>query len=149
MIQWFRKEFNELTVDELYELLRLRSEIFVVEQDCVYQDIDRKDKKSIHIFGMENGQVIAGLRVIPAGISYDVPSIGRLVVKQEYRHSGLAKKMILEAIDIIKNEFGGEKIRISGQAYVKELYISLGFVIVTDVYLEDGIEHYGFELELK
>ncbi len=76
MTEWFRKEFSELTIDELYEILRLRSEIFVVEQDCVYQDLDLKDKICIHIFGMDNSEVIAALRVIPAGISYEIPSIG-------------------------------------------------------------------------
>ena len=149
MVKWYRKHFNELTTEELYEILRLRSEIFVVEQDCVYQDIDLKDKKCIHIFAMEDGVAAATLRVIPAGVSYDVPSIGRVVVKESYRRNGYARKMMLEAIDIIKNEFGGEKIRISGQAYLKDFYMSLGFGIVTDVYLEDGIKHYGFELDLK
>lgn len=148
MIQWFRRNFQELTVEELYEILRLRSEIFVVEQDCVYQDLDRKDKKSILIYGVEDGEIVATLRVIPAGVSYDVPSIGRLVVKESHRRRGYARTMMLQAIDIIRNEFQGERIRISGQAYVKNFYESLGFQIVTEIYLEDGIEHYGFELVL-
>lgn len=148
MIQWFRRNFQELTVEELYEILRLRSEIFVVEQDCVYQDLDRKDKKSILIYGVEDGEIVATLRVIPAGVSYDVPSIGRLVVKESHRRRGYARTMMLQAIDIIRNEFQGERIRISGQAYVKNFYESLGFRIVTEIYLEDGIEHYGFELVL-
>lgn len=147
MTEWFRKEFSELTIDELYEILRLRSEIFVVEQDCVYQDLDSKDKKCIHIFGMDNGEAVAALRVIPAGISYEIPSIGRVVVKESHRRYGFARKMMLEAIGIIKNEFKAERIRISGQAYLKDFYQSLGFQIVTDIYLEDGIEHYGFELD--
>lgn len=148
MIEWHRKNFNELTIDELYEILRLRSEIFVVEQDCVYQDLDLKDKKSIILFGLEDGEVVATSRVIPAGISYECPSIGRLVVKEKSRHRGYARKMMLEAISIIKNEFGAHNIKISGQAYLKEFYTSLGFKIITDVYLEDGIEHFGFELDL-
>lgn len=148
MIQWFRRNFQELTIEELYEILRLRSEIFVVEQDCVYQDLDRKDKKSILIYGVEDGEIVATLRVIPAGVSYDVPSIGRLVVKESHRRRGYARTMMLQAIDIIRNEFQGERIRISGQAYVKNFYESLGFQIVTEIYLEDGIEHYGFELVL-
>lgn len=148
MVEWFRKEFQELSIDELYGIIRLRNEIFVVEQDCVYQDLDLKDKKCIHLFAMENGEAVACLRIIPAGISYPIPSIGRLVVKQSYRRSGYARKMMLEAINIIRNEFRAEKIRISGQAYLKEFYQSLGFKTVTEVYLEDGIEHYGFELVL-
>lgn len=149
MVEWYKKRFSELTTDELYELLRLRSEIFVVEQDCVYQDLDLKDKRCIHLFGMENGEAVAGLRIIPAGISYDYPSIGRLVVKETHRHNGYARKMMLEAIGIIKEELSGEKIRISGQAYLKNFYEGLGFVPVTDIYLEDGIEHYGFELDIS
>ena len=148
MAEWYRKNYKDLTVDELYDLLRLRSEIFVVEQDCVYQDLDLKDKKSILLFAVEDGQTVATLRVIPAGISYDVPSIGRLVVKEAYRHNGYARKMMLDAIAIIRDEFKADKIRISGQAYLKEFYQSLGFEIVTNVYLEDGIDHYGFELTL-
>lgn len=149
MTEWYCKDFYSMTSDELYGVLRLRSEIFVVEQDCVYQDLDMKDQKCIHIFGVDKGEVVASLRIIPAGISYELPAIGRLAVKESHRHNGYARKMMLEAIEYIKNEMKGEKIRISGQAYLKEFYLSLGFEIVTEKYLEDGIEHYGFELKIN
>ena len=146
MIEWNKKYYSELTTDELYEILRLRNEIFVVEQNCVYQDLDLKDKECIHIFAKENDEVIATARIIPAGLSYDYPSIGRLAVKENYRKHGYARKIMLDAIKIINDEFKSDKIRISGQAYLIDFYKGLGFKIVTDMYLEDGIEHYGLEL---
>lgn len=144
MITWYKKPFGELTVDELYEIMKLRNEVFVVEQTCIYQDLDDKDKKSILIFAMDDGKCIATLRVIPAGVSYDVPSIGRVVVKQEYRHKGLSQKMMLDGIETAKEVFHAKEIRLSGQAYVRKFYEDLGFKAITDIYLEDGIEHYGF-----
>lgn len=148
-VKWYKKNYNELTIDELYEILRLRSEIFVVEQDCVYQDMDQKDKKCIHIFAMENDQAVAALRVIPRGVSYDMPAIGRLVVKDSHRRRGYARKMMLQAIDIIKNEYHENKIHLSGQAYLKDFYNGLGFETVTEQYLEDEIPHYGFEMTIE
>ena len=142
-MEWITKKYEELTVDELYEILRLRAEIFVVEQDCVYQDLDGKDKKSVHLFLKDDkGEIIACLRMIPAGISYEEPSIGRFVVKESERLKGYGRKSMELAIEYIRNEFHSTKIRLSGQAYLKEFYESLGFKVVKGTYLEDGIPHY-------
>ena len=142
-MEWLTKKYEELTVDELYEILRLRAEIFVVEQDCVYQDLDGKDKKSVHLFlNDENGEIIACLRMIPAGISYEEPSIGRFVVKESERFKGIGRKAMEIAIEYIKNEFHSTAIRISGQAFLRGFYESLGFAVVKEPYLEDDIPHY-------
>ncbi|MCR4694597.1 MAG: GNAT family N-acetyltransferase [Pseudobutyrivibrio sp.] len=139
---WKLKAFEDLTVGELYEILRLRAEIFVVEQDCVYQDLDGKDRQSMHLFLQDGEEVIACLRIIPAGISYKEPSIGRFVVKESERKSGLGREAMNQAIEYISSEYKEDHIRISGQAYLREFYESLGFKVVKDPYLEDGIPHF-------
>ena len=142
-MQWKLKTFDELTKKELYEILRVRAKVFVVEQDCPYQDLDRKDYVSKHLFGeLDDGTVIACLRILPKGVSYEDASIGRLVVDPDYRRHGYARKMLKQAIDVLTNEMGESTIRISGQAYLQKFYESLGFKTVSDTYLEDIIPHY-------
>ncbi|PAT01748.1 GNAT family N-acetyltransferase [Candidatus Izimaplasma bacterium ZiA1] len=136
------KTFNDLTTLELYNILQLRNEVFVVEQNCVYQDLDEKDKQAIHLFYEEDSIVIAYLRILPSGVSYqDSPSIGRVVVKDNARGRGLAKKIMEEAIDYIYNDLGESTIKISAQEYLTKFYQSLGFCINGESYLEDDIPH--------
>jgi len=135
------KKFDELTPREIYEILRVRSEIFVVEQNCVYNDQDGKDIESIHIMIKENDKIIAYLRVIKPGVSYDDASIGRVLVTSEARRKGLARKIVSAGINYIMNDWNEEKITIGAQDYLKDFYKSLGFEIISDVYLEDGIPH--------
>ena len=141
--QWKLKPYNELTIDELYEIIRLRVEIFVIEQNCPYQDLDGKDKKSLHLFLQEDdGSVLACLRIIPAGISYDEPSLGRFVVKESFRRNGLGRIAMEKGIEYITNNYNIKDIRISGQAYLREFYESLGFEVTKGPYLEDDIPHF-------
>lgn len=135
------KAFNELTTDEIYEIMRVRNEVFVVEQNCVYQDCDGKDKKSYHLYYMNNNRIIAYVRILEKGISYEEVSIGRVLVSNEYRGRGLARKCMQKAIDFVGNNLNEYVIRISAQEYLKEFYRSLGFKAVSNVYLEDDIPH--------
>lgn len=138
------KRFDELSLKELYEILRLRVEIFVVEQDCVYQDLDGKDYDSYHLFIKDNDNIIAALRILDENVAYPENAIGRLVVEKNSRGRGLSRKMMLKAMDFIVNDLKKDSIRLSGQAYLCEFYTSLGFERVSDSYLEDGIRHYEF-----
>ena len=131
----------------MYEIIKLRIEVFVVEQDCPYQDLDDKDKNAYHLFAEDNGLVVAVLRILPEGVSFEDMAIGRLIVKKSYRGRGISKKMMIKAISFIINDLNKSKIRLSGQAYLLEFYESLGFKRVSDVYLEDGIDHYEFLYE--
>ena len=142
------KEFTELTTEELYEILKLRAEVFVVEQNCPYQDLDDKDQSSYHLFLEDNGQIIAVLRILPENIAYKEMAIGRLIVKKSYRGKGISRKMMARAMEFITEDLGKEKIRLSGQAYLSDFYQSLGFEKVSEMYLEDGIEHFEFLYEI-
>ena len=140
-MKWEIKKFKELSVDELYRILELRNNVFVVEQECIYQDCDRKDLEAYHLFCIENDKIIATLRILEKGISYDEISIGRVVVDKLYRRKKLGRKAMEMAIDFIKNTYGNSPIRISAQVYIKDFYESLGFKAVSDIYLEDDIPH--------
>ena len=141
-IIWKAKKFKKLSVDEYFELLHLRTEVFVVEQNCSYQEVDEKDRQSIHLFGrIGEGEIMAVLRILPAGVSYPEISIGRVALKKEYRGKGIADTLMKEALTIIENEFGAQPIRISAQDYLKNFYLKHGFKAVGEIYLEDGIPH--------
>ena len=135
------KKYEELTVDELYEILRLRAEVFVVEQNCVYQDLDGKDKKAYHVFLKRDGEVVACLRVLPKGVSYpDAESIGRIVSK--IHKSGLGKIVVAEGIKVAREKFGAKRLLISAQVQAQGFYEKQGFSVVTgETYLEDDIPH--------
>ncbi len=135
------KSYDELNSDELYEILRVRNEVFVVEQQCIYQDCDNKDKMSHHLFLTEDNKIIAYLRILEKGISYDEVSIGRVLVTENHRGKGLAKNIMIEAINFIKNHMNTTEIRISAQAYLLKFYTSIGFKSASDEYLEDDIPH--------
>lgn len=137
------KYFSELTGDELYDILQLRSEIFVVEQDCVYNDLDGLDKAAVHQFIKKEGSIVAYSRLLKPGTRFPDYSIGRVVVKQSERGTGLGIKMMNDAKDYIIQEWGAVKIKISAQKYLQKFYEDLGFKIVTEEYLEDGIPHFG------
>lgn len=135
------KKFKELTIEELYEILKLRSEVFVVEQKCIYNDIDEKDLTSSHLMLKENGKIKAYLRVLQPGISYDNASLGRVLVAIDSRGKGYAKIIVKKGIEYILNNFNTTKITIGAQEYLKKFYGELGFEPVSEVYLEDGIPH--------
>jgi len=143
MLQVITKSFSELTINELYEILRLRSEVFVVEQDCVYQDVDDKDQKALHIVGIKNNKIVAYTRIFKSGDYFSKASIGRVVVKKNEREFGYGHVIIKESIKAIKTYFNETTIKISAQTYLKKFYESHGFQQVGDEYLEDGIPHIG------
>ncbi len=140
-MKWKIKKYNELSLDELYEILKIRSDVFVVEQECVFLDIDSLDKNAIHIFLENNNEIIAYSRILNKGVSFDEMSIGRVLVKKEYRKNKYARILMQKSIDYIQSVIKEEKITISAQYYLLDFYTSLGFQKASDIYLEDGIEH--------
>ena len=136
------KNFSELSTEEIYNILKLRSEVFVVEQNCVYQDIDEKDQKAIHIFIQKNNEIIAYTRIFKKGDYYEEnPSIGRVVVSKKERGKNLGKEIMTESIEFIKKEMEGRKIELSAQKYLDKFYKELSFYSEGEDYLEDGIPH--------
>lgn len=142
-MQFEFKHFSELTLDELYSILQLRADIFVVEQDCVYNDLDDLDKDAVHQFLKKDGKIVAYSRLLKPGTRFPDYSIGRVVVKQAERGTGLGIRMMEEAKQFILNKWGATKIKVSAQKYLQKFYEDLGFEVVTDEYLEDGIPHLG------
>lgn len=136
------KEFNALSNKELYQILQLRQDIFVVEQNCPYLDCDGKDFDSLHLSYYDNGKLLAYARLIPEGISYSAfSSIGRVVCVKSLRGTGLAKALMNKAIEIMLDRFGSIPIKISAQVYIRKFYEDLGFKAVGEEYLEDDIPH--------
>lgn len=141
-VVWHYKLFDELTAKELYQIIQLRNEVFVIEQDCIYQDADGKDLKCGHLWATINDEVVAYSRIVPKGISYDnEPSIGRVVSSDKVRGMGLGKQLIEYSIQTIENRLFTSSIRISAQLYLKAFYESFGFEQVSEEYLEDDIPH--------
>lgn len=135
------KNFEELEISELYNLLQLRSEIFVVEQDCVYQDLDGKDQKALHIIGTKNNKIVAYTRIFKAGDYLAQASIGRVVVKDTERNHGYGIDIMEASIKAVEENFNEKSIALSAQTYLKRFYNSLNFIEKGGEYLEDGIPH--------
>lgn len=135
------KRFDELSINELYDLLRLRAEVFVVEQDCVYQDVDNKDQNAIHILGYYDNQLCGYSRIFDAGYYFDHASIGRLVTSEKVRGLGFGHIQLKQSIDAVNEIFGKSTIKISAQKYLQKFYESYNFKQVGEEYLEDGIPH--------
>ncbi len=142
MITWQCKFFPDLSLFELYKILQLRSAVFIVEQNCAYQDLDDKDLKAYHYSGWEDEKIIAYTRLLAKGIFYeDAASIGRVVIAESVRGKNIGKQLMRNSIDQIHDLFGDVPIRISAQLYLKGFYESLSFIQKSGVYMEDGIEH--------
>jgi ElaA protein len=141
------KTFKELTTTELYNILQLRSEVFVVEQDCVYQDVDFKDQKSLHVFGSNNDKIVAYTRIFKPGDYFENASIGRVVVAVSERKYGFGNDVMKASINAVKTNFKVDKITISAQKYLKKFYESHQFIQVGEEYLEDGIPHIRMDRE--
>lgn len=137
------KPFSDLTLSELYEILRLRSEIFVVEQNCVYNDLDGLDKEAFHLIITTGGLIVATARILPAGTRFPQVSIGRVVVHKGYRGRDLGRTVMKSALQFAVNKWSAPKIKISAQLYLKKFYEDLGFKTITEIYDEDGIPHIG------
>ena len=141
MIQIHIKNYNELTKEELYGLLQLRSQVFVVEQNCVYQDIDGKDQKSLHVLGKKDNVIIAYSRIFKKGDYFKESSIGRVVVDKNSRHHQYGTQIMHASIEAIQNTFHTKIIKISAQLYLENFYTGFGFKPTGNSYLEDGIPH--------
>jgi ElaA protein len=135
------KSFHELTPHELYAIMQLRNEVFVVEQNCVFQDADNKDQLSLHIMCWQNELLAGYTRLLPAGVAYDEPSIGRVVTSPKVRHTGIGKLLMKFSIRTLYNTWGKTTITIGAQLYLRNFYNSLGFQQCSNIYLEDGIQH--------
>ena len=138
------KKFNELTTTELYGILKARAEVFVVEQNCVYQDLDDMDYNSLHIFLEEEGKVKAYLRAFIKDANVGTVQIGRVLTI--VRGTGLGLEVLKTGIEAVKNEFCAAKIYIEAQTYAIGFYEKVGFKVVSDEFLEDGIPHVAMEL---
>ncbi|WP_143304605.1 GNAT family N-acetyltransferase [Chitinophaga vietnamensis] len=141
-MRWETKDFQTLSVTELYAILHLRSEVFVVEQNCAYQDMDNSDQKALHLLGYdEEGRLAAYTRLFKAGIKFKEASIGRVVTAPFARGKGAGRALMVQSINVLQAQYGVQPIRIGAQQYLQKFYESLGFEQVSDTYLEDGIPH--------
>ena len=141
MLEIITKTFKELTIDELYAVLQLRSEIFVVEQNCVYQDLDYKDQNALHVLGYKTNEIVAYTRIFKPDDYFEHASIGRVLVKAEQRLFKYGYTIMEASIEEISNRYGETNIKISAQAHLEGFYNNLGFKACGDGYLEDGIPH--------
>jgi ElaA protein len=140
-IIWTLRAFAELNPFELYQILRLRSEVFVVEQNCVFLDMDDLDGKSLHLQGRSDGELIAYVRILPPGLAYLEPSIGRVITSPQARRTGAGKALMKKAIEETVAMYPSKSIKIGAQLYLKKFYEGFGFEQCSDVYLEGSIEH--------
>lgn len=140
-MEWANKTFSGLSVEELYQLLKLRSDVFVVEQNCVYPDLDGKDLICVHLFAKNEKQIVAYARIVPPGVSYPEPSIGRVVTHPSFRRKGMGRILMKKAMEFCSGTYPGFDICISAQEYLQNFYQELGFQRISETYLEDGIPH--------
>lgn len=139
---WEVKRLDALDAKTLYEIIALRVNVFIIEQTCLYEELDYKDFSSYHVYTLDaDGHVLAYLRVLDPGVAYDDISIGRVLVAPSARRTGLGKELMLKGFECVKANYGDVPIRISAQAYLQSFYESLGFVAVSEIYVEDGIPH--------
>jgi ElaA protein len=140
-MNWSFKKFDELSPMELYSIMQLRNEVFVVEQNCVYQDADNKDIQSYHLMGWDNNKLLAYTRIIPPGIAFAEASIGRVATSPAIRKTGMGRELMSVSLEKINSLFGNSPIRIGAQLYLEKFYTSLGFLSTGKHYMEDGIPH--------
>ncbi|UFT99778.1 GNAT family N-acetyltransferase [Radiobacillus kanasensis] len=148
-MEWMYKHFEQLTTTELYQIIKARIDVFVLEQECAYSELDNHDQASTHLFLHNGEEVIAYARLLPKGTTYSQASFGRVLVNQNYRGGGHAKELLQRSIDYILKEWDEEEIKIQGQEYLRHFYSSFGFEEISDVYLEDGIPHVDMILNQK
>jgi ElaA protein len=141
VIRFECKQFSDLTPYELYEIIFLRNEVFVVEQNCVFQDADHKDQNAYHLMAWIENELAGYTRLIPAGVAYEQMSIGRVVTSPKHRRSGVGKQLMKESINKCYQLFGKNRIKIGAQLYLKHFYESFQFQQIGEGYLEDGIPH--------
>ncbi|WP_096200622.1 GNAT family N-acetyltransferase [Bacillus sp. FJAT-45350] len=140
-MEWKLIKFEELTTKELYAIMKERVSIFVVEQQCPYHELDDYDQAAYHLFKENEGEIIAYARVLRHNIIYKEATIGRIIVKKEFRGSGLGRELLERAIEFLETELDEKVIKIQAQSYLKEFYSSFGFEPISEIYLEDKIPH--------
>ncbi len=141
MIEWKCKSFEELSSFEMYKILQQRNQVFIVEQDCAYQDCDHKDQACFHLMAWDGEILAAYTRLLPAGLAFDNMSIGRVLTAEDYRGKNLGRELMTRSIEQLHQLFGIQPITIGAQLYLKKFYESFGFKQIGEVYLEDGIKH--------
>ena len=143
MINWQYKSFEQLTVNELYDILKLRQDVFVIEQECIYPDIDEVDKTATHLFAYSNeGQgICAYLRMLAPGVKYKEVAMGRILTSESSRGTGMGKALVAQAIGVVASEYPKQAIKISAQVYLIEFYRDFNFEVISEAYDEDGIQH--------
>lgn len=143
------KKFDELSAKEVYEIGKIRSEIFVVEQNCIYLDLDGNDYESYHVYMLdENKEIVSYCRVLKPGLTYQTAAIGRVITNKKYRGNNYARKLLEKAIQVVKEELKENEITIGAQSHLQNFYASLGFKPISDIYDEDGILHIDMNLKL-
>lgn len=140
-MEWRIKAFQQLSQDELYAIIQARLEVFVVEQACMFQDLDGYDQDSYHLYLQDAGVIIAYARLLPSGTIYKEASIGRVITKKAYRGKGLGHELMKRGMAFLLEQKGETEIRLQAEYYIKDLYKGYGFKEVSDVFLEDGIDH--------
>ncbi len=148
-IIWKCVSFQELSTEELYQILRLRSEVFVVEQQCLWLDCDNKDQESYHLMGWQENDLLAYTRLLPAGLSYNEMSIGRVATSPKSRGTGIGKVLMQKSLEEIEKVFGKEPIKIGAQLYLQKFYENFGFTQTSEIYIEDGIDHIEMLRDIK
>lgn len=140
-MNWIVKKFDELTSYELYKILQERINVFIVEQNCPYEECDDKDLKALHLYLEQDGHIVAYCRLLYPGVSYNEAAIGRVLISEKYRRKGLAAEMLKKAIEVIEKRMEQKCIKLSAQVYAKGLYEQVGFKECSEIYSEDGIPH--------
>jgi len=140
-MEWITKKFNDLSPEELYAVAKLRQDVFIIEQNCIYDDLDGLDDQAYHVSGFLNKQLVAYARIFPPGIKYEEVSIGRIVTSPSYRKQGLGKMLVKKSIEVCDSKFHGKPIKIEAQSHLQEFYKALGFIPQGDTYPVDGISH--------
>ena len=141
-IDWQTKKFNELSPIKMHAIYQLRAEVFVVEQECIYNDIDNKDPKGIHLMGFDfNNELVAYCRILPEGVSFKEVSIGRVVTAKRVRKNGMGRLLMEKALEEVSRIYGNVPVRIGAQYHLKDFYFDFGFDAIGEQYLEDNIPH--------
>ena len=148
-MEWATKSFNELTTEELYNLLKIRVDVFVVEQQCAYPEIDGHDQASLHLLSIQDGEIAAYARLVPAGEKYEQASIGRVLVAPSKRNSGVGRELVSQAIEKIMEEWDAKEIKLQAQSHLQSFYESFGFQPISEVYDDGGIPHVDMLLTVR
>ncbi|SFK37826.1 ElaA protein [Halobacillus dabanensis] len=148
-MKWVQKTFQELTKEELYEILQVRVAVFVVEQECPYPEVDGRDEECLHIWLEDEGKLAAYCRIVPPADGEEYYSIGRVLVMEEYRGGGYAREVMNKAIEVLHTGYKVDHIWLHGQEHLRHFYGSFGFKEVSEVYLEDGIPHVDMLMDVQ